>query len=112
MTQVKEIHEILLITGEEYAKDYTDRYIRWCYDKAINETNDLQKIVSNSSINKWYNHEFDRLEQSFMEIATAQTGKISYKEMREIYAEIVVQIFPKYPNPLLESARKLNIYAN
>lgn len=111
-TKTKQLHELIYMTPEHYSEDYTERYLRWCMNRSQDLDQDLQRLLANSSISKWYNHEFAKLEERIISMLEPQHGKISYKQARTIFGSIVAEMFIKYPMPLIDQARKLNINAN
>ncbi len=112
MTKTTEINELLYITSDQYETDCQDRYLRWCLSRSKDMGQDLQQLLANTSISKYYNIEFAKIEQSFIEIVGPQKGILNYKTVRAIYSTMIIEIFNKYPQPLFEAARKLNVYAN
>lgn len=105
----KPLNELLYMTLEVYEDDYTERYLRWCMDKAKNHQTDLQKLVANRAIANYYNEKFKALEQKFIAAATPIHGTVKYSVIRKIYTDITAEIFMNYPLPLFEDARKLTI---
>ena len=106
------IHEVLNYSKEEFDNLQMERYMRWCISQAIDLNKDLQKIIANSSINRYYNIEMAKLEKKFIDIVDGKQIHIDEKTAREMYALIVVDLHRMYPSPLIHNARKLNVYAN
>lgn len=106
------IHEVLNLSKEEFDATQIERYMRWCMNQSIDQNKDLQKIMANSSINRYYNIEMAKLEKKFIDIVDGKQKHIGDKTAREMYALIVVDMFKIYPSPLIDNARKLNVYAN
>ena len=118
------IHELLYMSQSAYNENYIQQYMRWCIDKSCESEKqmhvidrnfskpDLQSIIANTHISKWYAYEYEKLEQKFIQISTPQHGSISCPQVRQIFSALVSEIFTRYPNPLIESARKLSINAN
>jgi hypothetical protein len=86
-----------------------ERYMRWCMNIALKNGIDLQIIIANSSINKYYNHEFSKLENKFLNLVNGKTKWLEPKALEDMYSIIVVDMFKIYPNPLIEEARKIKI---
>lgn len=111
-TATKPVHELLYMTKEMYDELYMEKFMRWCLNRATNNENDFQKLIANSSISKWYNYEFSKIENEFSTAATPLFRKVSYKGLRQMFETLSVELYTKFPQPLIESARNLNINAN
>lgn len=112
MTSTRQVHELLYMTEEIYNELYTEKFMRWCMNRSTNPDNDFQKLLANASISKWYNHEFLKIETEFIETASPLFGKVSYKALRQMFEALSIDLYKKFPQPLIESARNLNINAN
>lgn len=86
-------------------------YLRWCMGFAINYTNDLQKVVANTPINKYFLTEFKKIEAEFLEIMQEYDGaaNIKPKDALQVFNICAVQLHNRYPKILIHEAKKLNI---
>ncbi|WP_298307187.1 hypothetical protein [Flavobacterium sp.] len=108
-TTTQTIAQLLLIEQEVYNETNIERYLRWCQNLSNQTGIQLQSIVANTAISNYYRTETERLEDIFLTQAKPLHGKIKYSLMRQIYAEIMIDIFKIYPKPLLEAAKKVKI---
>ena len=78
---------------------------------AINYTNDLQKYVANTPINKYFLTEFKKIEAEFLEIMQEYDGATNIKpnDALQVFNRCSIQIFNRYPKILIHEAKKLNI---
>lgn len=106
------LYELLLFTPEQYDDNYFEVYFRWCMNFMQNEDLDLQKILANTKISKWFNYEFEQLEYLAYEAILPVHGQIKYTQARTMYAALTAPIFMKFPSALIDEARKINVYAN
>ena len=86
-------------------------YLRWCMDFSLNYFNDLQKVVANTPINKYFLTEFKKIEAEFLEIMQEYDGatNIKPKDALQVFNRCSIQIFNRYPKILIHEAKKLNI---
>lgn len=96
---------------EDYEFIVMNIYLCWCMDFAINYTNDLQKVVANAPINKYFLTEFKKIETEFLEIMQEYDGatNIKPKDALQVFNRCTIQIFNRYPKILIHEAKKLNI---
>lgn len=111
-TTTPKLYELLLFTPEQYNDNYFDVYFRWCQNYSQNTDQDIQKILANTKISKWFNYEFEQLEFLAYEAIAPVHGQIKYTQARTMYAALTAPIFMNYPKPLIDEARKINVYAN
>lgn len=108
-TLTKSIPELLNMTPEVYQEGYFQQYMRWCLSFSVNKENDFQKLLANRAIANYYNDNFQKLEQKFVEAATPIFGTVRSDAIRHLYAAITVQMYQNYPSVLFSEARCLNI---
>lgn len=108
-TLTKSIPELLNMSPEVYKEDYFERYMRWCLNYALNKETDFQKLLANRAIANYYNENFQKLEQQFIEVATPIHGTVMTEVIRRMYTTITAQVFMNYPSALFEQARSLTI---
>lgn len=111
-TTKTKIHEILGYTADEFSTIQTERYMRWCMNRSMDNGTDLQKILANTSINRYYNAQMALLENKFLDLIDGKMSSLSTKTIHDFYSIIVVDMFKIFPKPLIDNARNLNLYAN
>jgi len=110
----KPITKLLDITEETYWNKFIERYMRWCTGRALHNVDgvivtDLQMLMANSSLSKWYTLQHEELEKQAIEVLRPQFDRIPLEKMREIHNIMMNDIFKAYPKPLIDAARKLTI---
>lgn len=106
---MKTISTILKKDEVEFDNIQMERYMRWCINLSHKTGVSLQSILANSSINSYYNLEFSKLENKFLNIITGKTQYLEPKALEDLYNIIVVDMFKHYPSPLVDEARKIKI---
>ena len=100
------------MTPKAYEEMYIESYMRWCQDFAINYENDLQKIMANTAISKWYLAEYEKCEAEFLRrmIRRQQTLRpVSQTDAQSAYNDCTYDMFNLRPKGLLMDAKKLEI---
>ena len=112
MKTVNQILKLLNKTPETYETEFFQAYLRWCMAFATNYNNDLQKVVANSSISKYYNREHAKCEAKFLELISFYVNKINItpKEAQSMYNNCLFDMNNRFSKPLIEQAKKTNIY--
>lgn len=112
------IQELLYMTAQEYYDAYVALYMRWCMSHTLKKVdneidqNDLQKLISNTAVNKWFTERHQDLEYQAYGILRPQHTTITKKVARGIYTTIMLDIFEGYPRTLFIEARKLTLIGN
>ncbi len=110
MTATKPIHELLQMTIAEYDDFVFERYMRWCMSKVDpKRENDLQQLLANSALSKWFITEFARHENSFAKMVENTHSYLKAPQIRTLYTTVTIQVYEHYPRPLMEAARNINI---
>lgn len=111
MTTTITIYELLGKTAQEYEQEDFERYMRWCMSFAArtSEGRDLQMLLANTAISKYYNEHFRELESQFIAAITPIYKSSKIESIRQIYVSITAQIYNNYPGALFEEARNLRI---
>lgn len=111
MTSTITIHELLGKTAQEYEQEDFERYMRWCMSFAARtpDGRDLQMLLANSAISKYYNEHFRELEHQFINAIRPIYKSTKIESIRQIYVSITAQIYNNYPGALFEAARGLKI---
>ena len=94
------IPQLLAITTEQYDAMYFGAYWRWCESVSINE-NQVQSVLANASVNKYYNTEFAKLENEFLLLAAIYPNATP-DEMQHLYFKCTVTMFNRRCNVLIE----------
>lgn len=102
----KAISTILEKDEVEFENLQIERYMRWCIYLANKTAIPLQSILANSSINRYYNFEFSKLENKFLNLIEGKSKFMSIKTLQEMYEIIVVDMHNLYPMALLQDIRK------
>lgn len=109
-------HQLLNLDKSVYESDNIERYMRWCENIAKSRGINIQMILANTAIANYYYFQFRELEHEFIMSARLIYGKVSHKIIRNMYNEIMYQLYANYPSALLDEAKKLKIenppYAN
>jgi hypothetical protein len=93
----------------EFENLQIERYMRWCINVSNKTGVSLQTVIANAAVAKYYNHEFSKLENKFLNIVSGKTQWLEPKALEDMYNIIVVDMFKIYPTPLIEDARKIKI---
>ena len=101
------IPKLLAIKNHEYNDMYFDAYLRWCESVSINE-NQVQSVLANASVNKYYNTEFAKCENEFLQLAKNYPHATAI-DLQELYAKCMYAMFNKRCNVLLHQAKTLNL---
>jgi hypothetical protein len=107
------INQKLQMTASEYDDMVFKSYLRWCESVSLN-AQELQKILANSSISRWYMTEYTKLEVEFMQL----TGSfeicetITKCDFKTCYKNCTIQMFNIRPMPLLQEAKKMEYKAS
>ncbi len=102
-TTANKVIDYLQITSQEHEEMVFKTFQQWATKFARNDY-EFQRILTSTGIDKWFMHEYTRLEQLFCNIIENNpvNNGVDY-----VYHGCTVEIFQIYPNPLLNFA--LNI---
>lgn len=112
MNLSKEIQKILNIPPDIYEIRLFRRYANWCATFENGSPDDLQKLLANTAINKWFLNRYAELEQRAYNILYKEHQAMPATEVQRMYEAVMVDIFTTYPKPLFEAARKLSVINN
>ena len=93
----------------EFENLQMERYMRWCINVSNKTGVSLQAVMANAAVSKYYNHEFGKLENKFLNIIDGKTQWLEPKALEDMYNVIVVDVFKFHPAPLVDEARKIKI---
>jgi hypothetical protein len=99
------IHTHLGLTLENYETQYFERYINWC-ESVVLTLLEYQKVLANAQINKWYNTEFQKCENEFLQIIKEYPSS-NIENKKQCYDQCVVRMFSIFPKPLIDDAKKM-----
>jgi hypothetical protein len=91
-------------TQNQYNLILATNYQRWCEIHAKKSDRQLQKIMLDQTINKWYITELKKLEADFLRknAPVLNSNFINHKMMKQRYFDFIQIILTIYPKPLLE----------
>lgn len=98
------IHIHLGLTLENYETQYFERYSNWCESVSITLL-EYQKVLANSTVNKWYNTEFQKCEAEFLHLIKDYPNT-SIESKKQCYDQCVVRLFSIFPKPILDEVKK------
>ncbi|WP_395075340.1 hypothetical protein [Flavobacterium sp.] len=106
------INELLNKTPEEYENIILKTYFLWCMDFCINYHSDLQRILANSAVNKYFLYEYAKCEAEFLKLISRyeDSPTVTSKDIQTLYDDCSFKISNRNPKPLILAAKKLNIY--
>ena len=101
------INNKLKMTSEEYELLIFGAYARWCESVTIN-TQEFQKVLANSAINKWFMMEYAKCEADFEQLTARyeDTDTIIANDYKRCYAECTYRMFNIRPMALLNAIKK------
>jgi hypothetical protein len=102
------IIELLETTADEYDTMVFQLFHEWAAQQAA-KPNELQNIMANPAIAKWFRSDLSQLEEDFKdEIKQFQTeATITKLHLRRVYGICINRIFDLHPKPLLKEAKKV-----
>jgi hypothetical protein len=103
----KTINQKLKMTPEEYEDLIFGAYARWCESVTIN-THEFQKVLANSSINKWFMMEYSKCEKEFKQLTARyeENDTIIAEDFKRCYSECTYRMFNIRPMALLQEINK------
>lgn len=107
------INNKLKMTSEEYELLIFGAYARWCESVTIN-TQEFQKVLANSAINKWFMMEYAKCEADFEQLTARYEGTdtIIANDYKRCYAECTYRMFSIRPMALLNAIKKTPMKIN
>lgn len=101
------INQKLKMSTEEYELLIFGAYARWCESVTIN-AHEFQKVLANSSINKWFMTEYGKCEIDFEQLTArySQNDTIIAEDFKRCYAECTSRMFNIRPMVLLNEIKK------
>lgn len=103
------IAQILKISPEEYEDIIFDLWFRYCIVRSHKTKTDLQKLIANTALNKWWHDQFNLLETEFYEEISDFIEVLDKKNAMELYKKVVLNIFMFSSPGILKEARKTTI---
>ena len=98
------IHEHLGLTEKGYYEQYFERYSNWCESVSLTLL-EYQKILANSQVDKWYNTQFSKCENEFLQIIKEYPNS-TIESKKQCYDQCVVRLFSIFPKPIIDEAKK------
>ncbi|MGR3791593.1 hypothetical protein ACUXZJ_12045 [Flavobacterium sp. TN-1] len=109
------IINLLNIHPEQYSSMLFETYMHWCTDFCTkNYEQELQSLLANAPINKYFLMEYRKLEAEFLEMAKEyqKDPNITPEDYRELYADCTVKIFNRHQKALVRNAKITTIINN
>ena len=105
---MKPTHELLQISKSEYEQLKLQYWSNYCSQKATSVL-EWQMLLTEQSLNKWFNVEFDKLEQEFRYSITRfdESPIITKKDRMKCYQMAVCRIYTIWLQPAFEDVRKV-----
>lgn len=105
--------EYLGVSAEQYEQMYIGSYMRWC-ERLCKSPSELQSILANSSVNKFYNAELAKCEEEFVKLFSRYEGSttVSATDAKILYTTCTFKMYSIRPIALLLNSKKTNVYAN
>lgn len=109
---MKTVKQLLNVDTEAYETMIWETYYSWCMDFCSNYQNELQGVLANSKINKYFWFEYSKCETEFLKLISRYEGSptVTQEDIRTLYSDCTFQIFNRSPKPLIEEAKKLKVY--
>jgi len=103
----KTINQKLKMTPEEYEDFIFGAYAKWCESVTIN-THEFQKVLANSSINKWFMMEYSKCEKEFEQLTKRyeENETIITEDFKRCYSQCTCHMFNIRPMVLLNEIKK------
>lgn len=104
------ILEILEMSQAEYDQVFYDFLLQWCESVTYTEAQ-LQNVISNQPIIRWYKIEHQKRENQFLAIAKRyqESNTVSRKDLLKKYCECIYTLMSISPKPLVEATRPKEI---
>lgn len=106
---MKQIHELLEMTPEQYEDFIFERYMRWCESKCEKKEKDIQKLIANSKLSAWFMNEFSERENTFLNMVKNTHQFLKPIQIRSVFSNVTIDIYDHYPKPLIDAAQKINL---
>lgn len=105
---MKAIHEILGIDTAKYEDMVFAIFLVWAQGYAV-KPNDIQNIIANAAIARWFRSELSQLEEDFKEEIKGfeSNHTITALHLKTLYHRSIVRIYILQPKPLITQARKV-----
>lgn len=102
------INQKLKMSPEEYELLIFGAYARWCETLSGTSDRELQKILANSGINKWFMTEYAKCEAEFLQLITRydECDTITATDLKKCYSECTYRMFNIRPMALLQIIKK------
>ena len=102
-TTANQILDTLQYSSDQYEEQYLEWFDRWCTVQSKNQISLFVQIFQNGPVSKWFAHEFEKLEQTFLAMSKAMPKDTV--QLRMHYKIMITQIFNIYPKALLDEIK-------
>ena len=104
------ILQLLGFDEVQYEYMYGNAYLRWAESCSVSQQN-LQSILANASVNKWYNAEYHKCETKFLDFVKNYKNQ-TQKDILLLYNDCTFSVYSRSCPALMKEAIKNNkIYA-
>ena len=102
------INQKLKMTPEEYELWIFGLYARWCESITGTSDRELQKVMANSGINKWFMMEYGKCETEFIQLTRFYDGgsTITAVDYKKCLNQCTYRLFSIRPTVLLQIIKK------
>lgn len=106
------INQKLKMTPEQYEDLIFGCYAHWCESVTINDR-ELQKVLANSGINKWFMTEYAKCEAEFLQLTTRyeECDTITVTDFKKCYNQCTYRMFNIRPMALLQIIKKSTVHS-
>ncbi|KAB8151778.1 hypothetical protein EZY14_016420 [Kordia sp. TARA_039_SRF] len=101
------IEKILQVSQSQFENMMLIAWLDWCIVKS-SSPEDLQTLLANQALNKWWRQEYTRLLNEFTDFIKPYAESCSQPDKMRLYTTSVVMPLQKlYSKKLIQNARKL-----
>lgn len=109
---MKTVQQLLKLDTQEYETMLFETYMRWCMDFCSNYQSELQSVLANAKMNRYFLFEYSKCEAEFLKLISRYENSptVTLGDTRTLYNNCTFQIFNRKSQPLIQEAKKLKIY--
>lgn len=79
-------------------------YMLWCESVTLT-TREFQQVLANAKVANWFKHELSKNEKEYV-FLIQNYMTMSIEDRTELYIRCIFNLFSRFPQPLLEEAKK------
>ena len=109
---MKTVNQLLDLSPEAYENMIMETYLRWCMDFCTNYQSELQSVLANAKMNKYFLFEYAKGETEFLRLISRykDSPTVTQKDVQTLYNDCTFDIFNRTPKSLIQEAKKLKVY--